>query len=159
MTPRRHRMVVAPPPCHDSAISAPSLAGDAAVAHHYRMPLKALRGATTVATDDAALLAEATQELLRALVQRNALQPSQVISAFFTCTSDLTSAYPAQAARDMGWTQVPMLCGVELPVRGAFPRCIRVLVHVELPVDASEPRHAYLRAAAALRGDLGDGRA
>jgi chorismate mutase len=122
------------------------------------MPLKALRGATTVADDDASLLAEATQELLHALVQRNALQPSQVISAFFTCTTDLTSAYPAEAARDMGWTHVPMLCAAELPVRGALPRCIRVLVHVDLPTDAS-PRHAYLRDAATLRGDLDDGRA
>ena len=138
---------------------AASLARDADGAHHYRMPLKALRGATTVAADDASLLAEATQELLHALMERNALQPSQVISAFFTCTTDLTSAYPAQAARDMGWTHVPMLCAAELPVRGALPRCIRVLVHVDLPTDAPAPRHAYLREAATLRGDLDDGRA
>lgn len=123
------------------------------------MPLKALRGATTVAADDATQLAEATQELLHALLQRNALQSSQVISAFFTCTTDLTSAYPAQAARDMGWTHVPMLCAAELSVRGALPRCIRVLVHVDLPTDAPPPRHVYLRDAAALRGDLSDGRA
>lgn len=140
-------------------LAAPSLAGGAASAHHYRMPLKALRGATTVAADDASLLAEATRELLQALMERNALQPSQVISAFFTCTTDLASAYPAQAARDMGWTHVPMLCAAELPVRGALPRCVRVLVHVDLPADASAPRHAYLREAATLRGDLDDARA
>lgn len=135
------------------------LARNAEAAHHYRMPLKALRGATTVAADDASEIAVATHELLHALVQRNALQLSQVISAFFTCTTDLTSAYPAQAARDMGWTHVPMLCAAELSVRGALPRCIRVLVHVDLPADAPPPRHAYLREAAALRGDLDDGRA
>jgi chorismate mutase len=123
------------------------------------MPLKALRGATTVAADDASLLAAATQELLQALMERNALQPSQVISAFFTCTTDLASAYPAQAARDMGWTHVPMLCAAELPVHGALPHCIRVLVHVDLPPDAPAPRHAYLREAVTLRGDLDDGRA
>lgn len=135
---------------------AASLAHDAEAAHHYRMSLKALRGATTVAADDASQLAEATQELLNTLMRRNALQTSQVISAFFTCTTDLASAYPAQAARDMGWTHVPMLCAAELPVRGALPRCIRVLVHVDLPAD-TPPRHAYLREAAALRGDLDDG--
>jgi len=134
--------------------AARSLARSAHRAHHYRMPLKALRGATTVAADDASLIAEATQELLRELMQRNALQPSQVISAFFTCTTDLTSAYPAQAARDHGWTHVPMLCAAELPVRGALMRCIRVLVHVDVPADGAELRHSYLRDAAALRGDL-----
>ena len=141
-----------------ASLPAASLARRAEAAHHYRMPLRALRGATTVAADDASLLADATQELLRTLVERNALQTPQVISAFFTCTTDLTSAYPAQAARDMGWTHVPMLCAAELPVRGALPRCIRVLVHVDL-LDDAPSRHAYLREAAALRGDLDDGRA
>ena len=121
------------------------------------MPLRALRGAITVAADEAALLNDATQELLRTLLERNALDASQVISAFFTCTGDLTSAYPAQAARDLGWTRVPMLCAAELPVRGALPRCIRVLLHVDMPDAAGPPKHAYLRGAAALRGDL-DGR-
>jgi len=121
------------------------------------MPLRALRGAITVAADEPALLNDATQELLRTLLERNALDVAQVISAFFTCTSDLTSAYPAQAARDLGWTRVPMLCAAELPVRGALPRCIRVLMHVETPDGALAPKHAYLRDAAALRGDLDGG--
>jgi len=121
------------------------------------MPIIALRGATTVSADDPALLADATQELLRALLERNALQPSQVISAFFTCSPDLTSAYPAQSARDMGWRHVPMLCAADLPVRGALPRCIRVLLHVEIQVHGIAPRHAYLRDAIALRGDLEEG--
>ena len=119
------------------------------------MPLLALRGAITVAADDPALVAEATRELLGTLLARNELQVAQVISAFFTCTGDLVSAYPAQAARDHGWRHVPMLCAAELPVRGALPRCIRVLLHVEQPA-AVPPRHAYLRDAAALRGDLED---
>lgn len=118
------------------------------------MPVHALRGAITVAADEPALLTDATQELLRTLLARNALDATQVISAFFTCTSDLTSAYPAQAARDLGWTRVPMLCAAELPVRGALPRCIRVLLHVDWPDADTAPKHAYLRDAAALRGDL-----
>ena len=118
------------------------------------MSVQALRGAITVAADEPALLNDATQELLRTLLARNALDVSQVISAFFTSTSDLTSAYPAQAARDLGWTRVPMLCAAELPVRGALPRCVRVLLHADWPDAAREPKHAYLRDAAALRGDL-----
>jgi len=119
------------------------------------MTLIALRGAITVATDDPALVAEATQELLATLLARNGLQVAQVISAFFTCTSDLASAYPAQAARNHGWRSVPMLCAAEMPVRGALPRCIRVLLHAEQPA-AVAPRHAYLRDASVLRGDLED---
>ncbi|MCX5761486.1 MAG: chorismate mutase [Gemmatimonadetes bacterium] len=119
------------------------------------MPMIALRGATTVDADDPSLLAEATQELLRALLERNALQPAQVVSAFFTCTADLTSAYPAQGARDMGWRHVPMLCAADLPVRGSLPRCIRVLLHVDV-APGHAARHAYLRDAVSLRGDLED---
>ena len=121
------------------------------------MPLLALRGATTVSADDPALLAEATQELLRALLERNTLQPSQVISAFFTSSADLTSAYPAQAARDLGWRHVPMLCAADLPVRSALPRCVRVLLHVDVQGLGHAPRHVYLRDAIALREDLEDG--
>lgn len=123
------------------------------------MPLIALRGAITVSADDPVLLAEATRELLRVLVERNTLQPSQVVSAFFTCTADLTTAYPAEAARGMGWRHVPMLCAAELPVRGALPRCIRVLLHVDAPAGGTPPRHVYLRAATALRDDLEEGEA
>ncbi len=120
------------------------------------MPLLALRGATTVSADEPALIADATQELLRALLERNTLQPSQVISAFFTCSADLTSAYPAGSAREIGWRHVPMLCAADLPVRGALPRCIRVLLHVDAQLLGHAPRHAYLRDAIALRGDLED---
>ncbi|MBI2409324.1 MAG: chorismate mutase [Gemmatimonadetes bacterium] len=121
------------------------------------MSLTALRGAITVDADEPHLVADATRELLQTLLQRNALDASGVISAFFTCTADLVSAYPAQAARDLGWTHVPMLCAADLPVRGALPRCIRVLLHVDWRDGAAEPRHAYLRGAVALRGDLTDG--
>ena len=119
------------------------------------MPLIALRGAITVAADDPALIAEATRELLDTLLARNGLEVAQVISAYFTCTADVVSAYPAQAARDLGWRHVPMLCAADLPVPGALPRCIRVLLHVQQPA-ALPPRHAYLRDAAVLRGDLED---
>jgi chorismate mutase len=119
------------------------------------MTLIALRGAITVTADDPALIADATQELLRTLLERNGLRVEQVISAYFTCTGDLMSAYPAQAARALGWARIPMLCAAELPVRGALPRCVRVLLHVEA-ASAGPRRHAYLRDASVLRGDLED---
>jgi chorismate mutase len=116
------------------------------------MTLTALRGAITVADDTPPLIAEATQELLRTLLDRNGLAVSQVVSAFFTSTSDVVSAYPAHFAREIGWAAVPMLCAAELPVPGAMGRVIRVLLHVA--VDLPAPRHAYLRDAATLRSDL-----
>lgn len=119
------------------------------------MPLIALRGATVVAVDEPPVVAAATQELLRELLARNALETTQVVSAFFTCTDDLASAYPAQAARDMGWTRVPMLCAADQRVRNAMPRCLRVLLHVHAP-DGAVARHVYLHEAAALRDDLDD---
>ena len=116
--------------------------------------LRAFRGATTVTADDPALIAEATAELVRELVARNALEPDDLVSAFFTVTPDLRSEFPARAARDVGWGDVPLLCTVEIPVDGALPRCIRVLVHAETARARHEVRHVYLRDARALRPDL-----
>jgi chorismate mutase len=116
--------------------------------------VRALRGATTVDRDDPAALQAATRELLAELLQRNALSTDDVVSALFTVTPDLASDFPARAARDAGWADVPLLCTTEIPVPGALPRCIRVLLHVETTRARSEMRHAYLRDAATLRPDL-----
>lgn len=116
------------------------------------MTIMALRGATSVDVDDPRKIGDATQELLRVLMERNGLRPGDVISAFFTCTPDLVSAYPATAARAMGWNDVPMLCAADQAVPGMLPHCIRVLLHVH--AGAQPARHAYLRDAVALRGDL-----
>ena len=116
--------------------------------------VRALRGAITVDRDEAPLIREATRVLLTELLARNALAHHAVISAFFTATSDLCSDFPARAARDLGWHDVPMLCGVEMAVPGAVARCIRVLLHVECPREWHMMRHAYLRGAAVLRPDL-----
>lgn len=116
--------------------------------------LRAIRGATTVEQDDPRAIADATAELVRELASRNGLEPDDVISAFFTVTPDLASGFPATAAREALWADVPMLCTVEIPVPGALPRCVRLLVHVESTLGRGEIRHVYLRGARALRPDI-----
>ncbi len=116
--------------------------------------VRAIRGATTVAADEPALIHEATTELLRDIVARNALHADDLVSAIFTVTGDLTSAFPAHAARAFGWGDVPLLCATEIPVPGAMPRCLRVLVHVMSDVPRARIVHSYLRDAASLRPDI-----
>jgi len=119
------------------------------------MPTRGIRGATTVPADDAGLILQATRELLEALLEENeGMQPEDVGSATFTVTDDLTATFPAQAAREMGWDMVPMLCAREIPVPGSLPRVIRVLVHWNTEVPQSEIRHVYLHDAVKLRPDL-----
>jgi chorismate mutase len=114
----------------------------------------AVRGATTVERDDPALVADAVRELLAELEQRNALDRDAIVSAHFTMTADLRSAFPARAARLYGWSEVAMLSTTEIPVPGALPRCIRVLVHLEFAEPRAGVRHAFLRGARDLRPDL-----
>jgi chorismate mutase len=116
--------------------------------------VRAFRGATTVAADEPALIREAVIELLETLLDDNDLAPHDVISAVFTATPDLVSEFPAHAARLIGWTDIPLLCAQELPVAGALPRCIRVMLHAETRRQRAEVRHAYLREAVLLRQDL-----
>ncbi len=113
-----------------------------------------MRGATTVASDEPLLIREAVTELLEAILDENDVVPADVISAVFTATPDLVSEFPAHAARLFGWTDVPLLCAQELPVAGALPHCIRVLLHAETRRARSEIRHVYLRDAVLLRADL-----
>ena len=119
--------------------------------------IRAIRGATQVDVDSPSAIAEATTELLRAIMADNRLADGALVSATFTCTPDLRSAFPAEAARALGWGDVPMLCMQELDVVGALPRCVRVLLYVEVfPVPRRDVRHVYLRGARALRPDLGN---
>lgn len=116
--------------------------------------VRGIRGATTVAADEPALIRVAVRELLEAILDENDVAPADVVSAVFTATPDLLSEFPAFAARQMGWTDIPLLCAQELPVAGALPRCLRVLLHVETSRQRSEMRHLYLRDAVLLRSDL-----
>jgi chorismate mutase len=97
---------------------------------------------------------EATAELVRAVLDRNAISPADLISVIFTATPDLTAEFPAYAARAIGITDVPLLCATEIAVPGAMPRVIRLLAHVESERPRAEIVHVYLHGAAALRTDL-----
>ena len=119
------------------------------------MSLRGVRGAITVERDQPEEILAATGELLLAILQANpTLEPGDLASAIFTVTGDLCSVYPAKAARQMGWTEVPLMCALEIPVPGGLPRCIRVLLHwnTDLPQQSIHP--VYLRKAASLRPDL-----
>lgn len=125
-----------------------------AARHLLPHQVRAIRGATTATHDHGTDVGDATTELLREVCARNGLAPDEIISAIFTVTPDLTSAFPAAAARTLGWGDVPLLCATEIPVPGAPPRCVRVLLHVERAWFAAPPRHVYLRGAVGLRPDL-----
>ena len=118
--------------------------------------LGAIRGATTVDADEAPLVRTATAELLRRIVELNGLMPRDILSAIITVTPDLRSAFPAHAARELGWNDVALLCTMEIPVPGAIARCIRVLLHVETTTPRQRLRHVYLRGARALRPEWAD---
>ena len=119
------------------------------------MPIRGIRGATTVTADQPDLILQATRELLEAILEENVgMLQEDVGSAIFTVTDDLVSTFPAQAARQMGWDMVPMLCGREIPVPGSLPRVIRVLVQWNTDVPQKEIVHVYLREAVKLRPDL-----
>jgi chorismate mutase len=117
------------------------------------MRLFALRGATSVTRNDAQEILDATTELLRAIMERNALTPEHLVSCIFTATNDLNAEFPAVAARSLGFERVPLLCARELPVPRAMQRVIRVLIHSHTH-DDNEFQHVYLGDATELRADL-----
>jgi chorismate mutase len=116
--------------------------------------VRAVRGAIQVDRDDRELILSGTAELITEVLERNQLGSGDVISMVFTATPDLTAEFPAYAARQLGLTDVPLLCATEIAVPGALPRVLRVLAHVESERARSEIRHVYLRGAAQLRTDL-----
>ena len=117
--------------------------------------MRGIRGATAVERDTPAEILAATAELLRELLTRNGITDhGRIVSAFFTTTPDLTSCFPAEAARELGMGTVPLLCASEIAVPGSLPRCVRVLLHVDLDAAPADVRHVYLRDAERLRPDL-----
>jgi chorismate mutase len=115
--------------------------------------LHGIRGATTVERNDSEEILAATDELLRAVIDANGLQPDDIVSALFTVTRDLDAAFPARAAEEFGWNIVALLHATEIPVPGSLPKCIRLLVHAYTSRSRAEIRHCYLRGATALRPD------
>jgi chorismate mutase len=115
--------------------------------------LRALRGAITVSHNDATAIISSTEELLRAMVDRNALEHDDIVSCIFTCTPDLNAEFPAVAARNLGMSDVPLMCAQELDVYGQLPQVIRVMMHCYAPAERKS-EHVYLREATQLRQDL-----
>ena len=119
------------------------------------MAVRGIRGATCVENDRPDEILAATRELLQELVRRNALDAFEdIVSVIFTTTHDLTSTFPAEAARAIGMSHVPLLCASEISVPGSMPRCIRVLLHVNTEKSQRDIDHVYLREAKKLRPDM-----
>jgi chorismate mutase len=115
------------------------------------MATRGIRGATTVERNDRAEILRATRELLEVLARLNGLRPDDIAYVWFTVTPDLDAEFPAFAAREIGWTEVPLMCGREIPVPGAMAGCIRVLVDWNTAKSQREVRHAFLHRAKELR--------
>jgi chorismate mutase len=116
--------------------------------------VRAIRGATTVESDDTEEIAVATRELLTDMLQANDIDLENVISVFFTTSPDLTASFPAAAARGIGFHTVPLICASEINVPGAKSHCIRVMMHAYSSRNRADIRHVYLRDAQNLRDDL-----
>ncbi|HTG46759.1 MAG TPA: chorismate mutase [Actinomycetota bacterium] len=118
------------------------------------MRVRAARGAIVTAGPDADDVLTATERLLRAMLEANAVHDEDIVSVLFTATEDLRSAFPAEAARRMGMGSVPLLCAQEIPVEGSMASVIRVLLHFYTGRDADDVAHVYLDGAEGLRDDL-----
>lgn len=121
------------------------------------MPLycRGIRGATTVEANTREAILAGTRELLLQIIAANDLQVEDVGSAIFTTTADLTAEFPALAARELGWHDVALICGHEIPVPGALGHCIRVLIHWNTPKSQTEVAHVYINGAEKLRPERG----
>ncbi|BBO32012.1 chorismate mutase [Lacipirellula parvula] len=118
------------------------------------MPCRGVRGATTVATNDREEILSATRQLLALMIRLNGIESRDVASAVFSTTRDLDAEFPALAARQLGWLDVPLMCGHEMAVPGSLPLCIRVMLHWNTEKEQTEIEHVYVREANRLRPDL-----
>lgn len=116
-----------------------------------KVKVRGIRGAISVDRNEAGEILDRTSELLQEIIKANQLNKADIISAFFTVTPDLNAAFPAEAARRLGWKEVALMCATEIPVPGSQPGIIRVLIHA---YSQFPPQHVYLGRAALLRPDL-----
>ncbi len=118
------------------------------------MSTRGVRGATVSAANEAEAILAATRELLLAIRDANpSMRTGDVASILFTVSDELDAVYPAQAARQLQWSGIPLICAREIPVPGGLPNCIRVLLHWNTDLPQGEMRHIYLKDAARLRPD------
>lgn len=115
---------------------------------------RGVRGATTVDENSKAEILLATRQMLALMIRQNGIQATDLASAIFTVTKDIDAEFPALAARQLGWIDVPLLCGYEISVDGSLPKCIRVLLHWNTTKTQDEIEHVYIRDAVKLRPDL-----
>lgn len=118
------------------------------------MPVRGIRGAITVACDQQADVLAATSELLQQMQQANSFDLADIAAVLFTATGDINSVYPARAARNLGWGQVPLLCFQEMKVEAALPLCIRIMILWNTDFNQNQIKHVYLQGAEILRPDL-----
>ena len=118
------------------------------------MRVRAIRGATQLEDDSREHMLERVAEMVTDVMRSNDLQVEDFISIIFTATSDLTSEFPAYAARRLGFDDVPLICARELEIEGSMPRVVRLMAHVETELPRAEVTHVYLHGAAHLRRDL-----
>ncbi|MGB2982329.1 MAG: chorismate mutase [Candidatus Bipolaricaulia bacterium] len=112
-----------------------------------------IRGATSVPRNSEEEILQATRTLLQKMIGENGIAVERIVSVIFTVTPDLDAVYPARAARDLGWRETPLLCAQDIDVPGSLPRCIRVLLHVDVDRKPDRLRHVYLGEAQSLRPD------
>ncbi len=118
------------------------------------MPVRGLRGATTVDQDTVSEVTVKTKELVSRMLEVNEIGKEQLISIIFTATNDIHCMFPAAAARELGLGDVPLMCARELDIVGATTLCLRVLMHLETSKGRGELHHVYLHGAKGLRDDL-----
>ena len=116
--------------------------------------VRALRGATTVDADTPEQLHERVQALLQRMLERNGVDKDDCISILFTATDDIHSMFPAQAAREIGFGDVPLICARELDIENATSMCVRIMMHINTDKARNELHHVYLEGAKGLRDDL-----
>jgi len=116
--------------------------------------VRGIRGATTVDRNSKEEIIKRTKELLTVLKKENGFKIEDMVSIFFSATPDLNAAFPAQAARELGWEQVPLFDMQEIDVPGSLPGCIRILIQINCSKNQTEIKHCYLRGTKILRKDL-----
>ena len=118
------------------------------------MLVRGIRGAITANGNTIEEIIKRTKELLTTLKRENDFKIEDIVSIFFSITSDLNAAFPAKAVRELGWNKVPLFDMQEIDVPGSLPRCIRILIQINCSKSQQEIRHCYLRGAKILRKDL-----
>lgn len=123
---------------------------------NFAMQCRGVRGATTVAVNNRDEILKATRQMMALIIRTNEIRKEDVAAATFTVTKDIDAEFPALAARQLGWLEVPLLCGYEISVPNSLPMCVRVLVLWNTSRTQEEVHHIYLREAQRLRPDLCD---